>query len=146
MNSLEQLQQAKDDIKDSFNKISRVMVTHLANKYPESYFGIFLNSILGYMERKPYEPIALFIKHVYSHDGYRERILAQDDDFFMNQTYSAVTDESKLFQTMEIWKTMDNQNKKLIKQTFKAFIERVDKYVEVLAQINSLKKSNNLTK
>ena len=146
MNSLEQLQQAKDDIKDSFNKISRVMVTHLANKYPESYFGIFLNSILSYMERKPYEPIALFIKHVYSHDGYREKILAQDDDFFMNQTYSAVTDESKLFQTMEIWKSMDNQNKKLIKQTFKAFIERVDKYVEVLAQMNSLKKSNNLTK
>jgi len=146
MNSIEQLQQAKDDIKDSFNKISRVMVTHLANKYPESYFGIFLNSILSYMERKPYEPIALFIKHVYSHDGYREKILAQDDAFFMNQTYSACTDESKLFQTMEIWKTMDNQNKKLIKQTFKAFIERVDKYVEVLAQINSLKKSNNPTK
>jgi len=143
MNSIEQLQQAKDDIKDSFNKISRVMVTHLANKYPESYFGIFLNSILGYIERKPYEPIALFIKHVYSHDGYREKILAQDDDFFMNQTYSAVTDESKLFQTMEIWKSMDNQNKKLIKQTFKAFIERVDKYVEVLAQMNSLKKQNN---
>jgi quinol monooxygenase YgiN len=141
MNSIEKLQQAKDEIKDSFNKISRVMVTHLANKYPESYFGIFLNSILSYMERKPYEPIALFIKHVYSHDGYREKILAQDDDFFMNQTYSAVTDESKLFQTMEIWKSMDNQNKKLIKQTFKAFIERVDKYIEVLSQINSLKKS-----
>jgi len=140
MNSIEQLQQAKDDIKDSFNKISRVMVTHLANKYPESYFGIFLNSILGYIDRKPYEPIALFIKHVYSHDGYREKILAQDDSFFINQTYSAVTDESKLFQTMEIWKSMDNQNKKLIKQTFKAFIERVDKYVEVLAQMNSLKK------
>lgn len=143
MNSIEKLQQAKDEIKDSFNKISRVMVTHLANKYPESYFGIFLNSILSYMERKPYEPIALFIKHVYSHDGYREKILAQDEDFFMNQTYSACTDESKLFQTMEIWKSMDNQNKKLIKQTFKAFIERVDKYVEVLAQINSLKKLNN---
>jgi len=140
MNSLDQLQTAKDEIKDSFNKISRVMVTHLANKYPESYFGIFLNSILSYMERKPYEPIALFIKHVYSKDGYREKILAQDDTFFISQTYDAVTDESKLFQTMEIWKTMDDQNKKLIKQTFKAFIDRVDKYVEVLSQINSLKK------
>jgi hypothetical protein len=140
MNSLEQLQSAKDEIKDSFNKISRVMVTHLANKYPESYFGIFLNSILSYMERKPYEPIALFIKHVYSKDGYREKILAQDENFFMAQSYDAVTDESKLFQTMEIWKTMDEQNKKLIKQTFKAFIDRVDKYVEVLSQINSLKK------
>jgi hypothetical protein len=140
MNSLDQLQTAKDEIKDSFNKISRVMVTHLANKYPESYFGIFLNSILSYMERKPYEPIALFIKHVYSKDGYREKILAQDDTFFIAQTYDAVTDESKLFQTMEIWKTMDDQNKKLIKHTFKAFIDRVDKYVEVLSQINSLKK------
>ena len=140
MNSLEQLQAAKDEIKDSFNKISRVMVTHLAHKYPESYFGIFLNSILSYMERKPYEPIALFIKHVYSKDGYREKILAQDENFFMAQSYDAVTDESKLFQTMEIWKTMDDQNKKLIKQTFKAFIDRVDKYVEVLSQINSLKK------
>jgi len=115
MNSLEQLQAAKDEIKDSFNKISRVMVTHLAHKYPESYFGIFLNSILSYMERKPYEPIALFIKHVYSKDGYREKILAQDENFFMAQSYDAVTDESKLFQTMEIWKTMDDQNKKLIK-------------------------------
>ena len=142
MNSLEQLQKAKDDIKDSFNKISRVMVTHLANKYPESYFGIFLNSILGYMERKPYEPIALFIKHVYSKDGYRERILSMDDDFFMNQTYSEVTDESKLFQTMEIWKTMDEQNKKIIKQTFKAYVERVDKYIEILSQMNTLKKNN----
>jgi hypothetical protein len=142
MSSLELLQKAKDDIKDSFNKISRVMVTHLANKYPESYFGIFLNSILSYMERKPYEPISLFIKHVYSKDGYREKILSQDDGFFMNQTYTDVTDESKLFQTMEIWKTMDEQNKKLIKQTFKAFVERVDKYIEVLSQINSLKKQN----
>ena len=140
MNSLEQLQKAKDDIKDSFNKISRVMVTHLANKFPESYFGIFLQSILGYIDRKPYEPIALFIKHVYSHDGYREKILAYDEQFFLNQTYTAATDESKLFQTMEIWKTMDDQNKKLIKQTFKAYIDRVDKYVEVLSQINSLKK------
>ena len=142
MNSLDQLQKAKDDIKDSFNKISRVMVTHLANKYPDSYFGIFLNSILSYMERKPYEPIALFIKHVYSKDGYREKIIAQDEKFFMNQTYSAVTDESKLFQTMEIWQSMDEQNKKLIKQTFKAFVERVDKYVEVLSQMNSLNKIN----
>ena len=143
MNSLEKLNQAKDEIKDSFNKISRVMVTHLANKYPESYFGIFLNSILKYIERKPYEPIALFIKHVYSQDGYRDKILAQDDEFFMKQTYSAVSDESKLFQTMEIWKSMDEQNKKLMKQTFKAFIDRVDKYVEVLSEINSLKKSYN---
>ena len=140
MNSLEQLQQAKDEIKDSFNKISRVMVNHLANKYPESYFGIFLHSILGYIDRKPYEPIALFIKHVYSKDGYREKIIAQDEDFFMNQTYSGVTDESKLFETMEIWKTMDDQNKKLMKQTFKAYIERVDKYIEVLSQMNSFKK------
>ena len=60
----------------------------------------------------------------------------------MNQTYSAVTDESKLFQTMEIWQSMDEQNKKLIKQTFKAFVERVDKYVEVLSQMNSLNKIN----
>ena len=141
--STEQLQEVKDEIKDSFNKISRVMVTHLAHKYPESYFGIFLNSILSYIDRKPYEPIALFIKHVYSKDGYREKILAQDDDFFMNQSYSAVTDESKLFQTMEIWKSMDEQNKKIIRQTFKAFVERVDKYIDVLSQINSLKKSNN---
>lgn len=142
MNSLEQLQKAKDEIKDSFNKISRVMISHLANKYPESYFGIFINSILSYMERKPYEPIALFIKHVYSKDGYREKILAQDDDFFINQTYDSITDESKLFQTMEIWKSMDAQNKKLLKQTFKAYIERVDKYVEVLSQMNTLKKQN----
>jgi quinol monooxygenase YgiN len=140
MSLSEKLHQAKDDIKDSFNKISRIMVTHLANKYPESYFGIFLNSILSYFDRKPYEPIALFIKHVYSKDGFREKILAQDDEFFMNQTYDAVTDESKLFQTMEIWKSMDEQNKKLIKQTFKALVERVDKYVEVLSQLNSLKK------
>jgi len=142
MNSLEQLQKAKDEIKDSFNKISRVMISHLANKYPESYFGIFINSILSYIERKPYEPIALFIKHVYSKDGYREKILAQDDNFFINQTYDSITDESKLFQTMEIWKSMDNQNKKLLKQTFKAFIERVDKYVDVLSQMNTLKKQN----
>jgi hypothetical protein len=147
MSTLEELLKAKDDIKDSFNNISRIMVNHLARKYPESYFGIFLNSILIYIEKKPYEPIALFIKHIYSQDGYREKILDMNDSFFMQQTYSPRTDrpelaESKIFETKEIWSRMDEQNKKIIKQTFKSFIDRVDKYVEILGRINDLKKNN----
>ncbi len=138
--TMDTLLKSKDEIKDSFNKVVSILCNHLANKYPESTFGMYRQTIHNYINDLPYEPIAQFIKHVYSKDEYRQKILIGDETFFVNQTYDDYSNhETHIFMIKDIWNGMDDNNKKFIKMTFKSLVERTQLYVDVLCDINNAK-------
>ena len=139
---MDELLNSKQEIQDSFNKIMLTMYNHLAKKFPQSYFGIYSDTANKFVSERPNEPISYFIKYVYSNDEYREKIFAQDDSYFMNQNYSEVPQEKsmKIFEIKELWNTLDDNTKKLIKLTFKHLADRTKLYVDILSDINKLKK------
>ena len=139
---MDTLLKTKDEIKDSFNKIVGIFCTHMANKYPDSTFGIYRQTIHNYITELSYEPIAQFIKYVYSNDEYRRKILVGDETFFINQSYDGYSSNANthIFMMKDIWGTMDDNNKKFVKMTFKSLVERTQLYVDVLCDINKAKK------
>lgn len=141
---MDQLLFKKDEVKDSFNKIVSLLCTHLGNKYPLTQFGVYKNTIHKYITELPYEPISVFIKYVYSNDVYRTKIISGDETFFINQTYDSHENienySSQIFMMKDIWIQMDAQNKNFIKQAFKNLIERCQVYIDILCEINKLKK------
>lgn len=136
---MDKLLKNKDEIRDSFNKIVSIICTHLGNKFPNTDFGQYRNTINSYITEFPYEPISVFIKYIYSNDIYREKILNGDETFFINQTYEN-DNSAKIFMIKNIWVEMDISNKNFIKSTFKNLIERCDVYIDILWSINKLKK------
>ena len=139
---MESLIKTKQEVQESFNKIILNMCDHMAKKYPNTYFGIYHDTAVKFITERPTEPIAYFIKHVYSNDEYRTKILAQDESYFMGQKYSEVGQDHsvKIFEIKELWTTLDDNTKKLIKLTFKHLADRTKLYVDILSDINKLKK------
>jgi len=138
---MESLTNTKKEVQDSFNKIILNMCNHLAKKYPQTYFGIYHDTAVKFITERPNEPIAYFIKYVYSNDEYREKIIAQDDSYFMGQSYEDVPQDTvKIFEIKDLWTSLEMTNKKLIKVTFKHLVDRSKLYVDVLSDINKLKK------
>jgi hypothetical protein len=141
---LNQLLNTKTELKDSFNKISLTLFNHLARKYPNSYFNQYNQTINKFFTERGYEPIAIYIKYVYSKDEYRTKILAGDESFFLCESYNEITnaadiDQMKIFTLKDLWGSMDEANRKITKQSFKTITERTEMYIEVLGQINELK-------
>ena len=148
MSTLEELTNSKDQIKDSFNKFMVTIFNHIGNKYHDSYFYEYRETINKFFVERPYEPIANFITYIYSNDEYRENIKKGDDSFFLSQSYDTVANNDsdstlKIFQFKDLWVKMDESNKKIVKQTFITLINRTEMYIEVLSQINQLKKNKN---
>ena len=145
--NMETLLETKESIKDSFNKIVSMLSTHIGNKYPETYFGTYKKTIALYLTDLPYEPISMFIKYIYSNDEYRNKIINDDETFFMNQTFDGYPidqkDTAQIFMMKGIWNKMDTANKNFIKHAFKNLIERTSLYIDVLCSINKLKKNIN---
>jgi len=138
---MESLLKTKQEVQDSFNKIILNMCEHMAKKYPNSYFGIYHDTAIKFIKERGTEPIAYFIKYVYSNDEYREKILAQDESYFMNHGYEDAQDYStKIFELKELWTSLDDTTKKLVKITFKALADRSKLYIDVVSDINKLKK------
>ena len=98
---MESLIKTKHEVQESFNKIILNMCNYMANKYPNTYFGIYHDTAVKFITERPTEPIAYFIKYVYSNDEYREKIIAQDESYFMGQEYNEVPEDSsvKIFKT-----------------------------------------------
>lgn len=138
-----ELQIGKTELQKRFNDISIAMVNHLALKFPASHFGVYKNTIKVFIEERPAEPISMFIKYIYANDTYRKKIKSGDDSFFMTQTYDEVVDKSmttKIFEFKELWRSFDDNNKRLAKQTMSALIDRAELYLNILSDINFHKK------
>jgi hypothetical protein len=61
----------------------------------------------------------------------------------MTQTYDGVIDKTmttKIFEFKELWKSFDNNNKLITKQTMLFLTEQAELYLDILSDINFHKK------
>lgn len=132
-------------IEKRFNRGVIGLVNFMSNLYPESYFGKNESLIENLVEERPEEPIAYFTKYVYSSDEYREKIRDMDESFFINHNYTKVKSRhvQKVFDFKDMWSSMEDDEKKMIKSIMKEFINICDGYVDALARRIEKRKLRN---
>lgn len=135
------LQEKKEQVYNSFNIVALTMINHLATVCPLSYCNKHKDTIALYFKMKPAEPIVLFINHVYMNDTYVKSIKNGDDGFFMAQNYDDLEDNSKIFEFKELWKLLTVGSQNLVKKSMNMLVDRVETYINILSEINTLKKN-----
>lgn len=143
VNELNELNKKRETVQHSFNIVCKTLVGMLANKIPESHFGIYKNPIIMFLEERPSDPIAMFIEYVYSNDEFRQKIKIGDENFFMTQTYDGMVEQSltpHIFQFKELWTKIDTTMKNIIKSSMLSLVNRTEIYIELSSEINKMKK------
>lgn len=145
-NKMNELKEKKNDLIESFNKIALNMVTHLGNEFKDSVFGKSKIIIKNFFKFKPNETIIFFLESVYSYDDFRKKIKEGDERFFMEQSYDDAMNagyEKRIFEFKDIWLRMNNQTKKIVKESMAMLIEHCELYLDIVSEINKLKKSES---
>lgn len=140
---IDNLKNKKKDIIESFNQIALNMILHLAKEFKDSSFGKNITMIKNFFRFKPNEIIILYLENIYANDDYRKQIKAGNEQFFMQQTYNEVKNtgnESHIFEFKDIWYKMNNGTKSIVKDSMGMLVDHCELYINVLSEINSLKK------
>ncbi len=136
------LKTKKNDLIESFNKISINMVTHLGLEFKDSIFGRNKTMIKNFFKFKPNEVIIMFLDNIYANDIYRKNIKDGNDNFFMNQSYEKMINagyESRIFEFKDIWGKMSNNTKLIVKDSMSMLVDHCELYLDILSQINKMK-------
>ena len=99
--------------------------------------------IKNFFKFKPNDVIVMFIYYVYSYDEFRQKIKLGDDEFFMKQTYNDAKNagyEVRIFEFKDIWSKMSNNTKLIVKDSMGMLIDHCELYIDILSQINKMKK------
>jgi hypothetical protein len=141
IDKLKELKTKKHDIINKFNTIALNMSDIIGRKFPRSYFGTYKQTILLLFKEKPKEVIIFFMENIYVNDEYRLKIKKGDDAYFLKQNYepSDATDTAQIFEFKDLWRSLDDNMKSMIKQTMKRMIDYVEEYVKVLSEISTIK-------
>jgi len=137
------LKDKKNDLVESFNKISLNMITHLGGEFKDSIFNKNKVLIKNFFKFKPAETIIMFLDMVYSYDDYRKKIKDGNEKFFMEQTYHDAKNagyESRIFEFKDLWMRMNSQTKQIVKESMAMLIDHCELYLDIVSQINKLKK------
>ena len=137
------LKTRKNDVVESFNEIALNMVNHLGEEFKDSIFGKNNTMIKNFFKFKPNEIILLFVDNIYENDDFRKQIKAGNEQFFMAQTYENAKTagyESRIFEFKDIWSKMKNSTKMIVKESMTMLIDHCELYIDILSQINKLKK------
>ena len=136
------LKTKKNDLIESFNKISINMVTHLGLEFKDSIFGKNKTMIKNFFKFKPNEVIIMFLDNIYADDVYRKNIKDGNDNFFLTQSYENMVNagyESRIFEFKDIWAKMTNNTKLIVKDSMSMLVDHCELYLDILSQINKLK-------
>lgn len=139
----EQLQEKKNDLIESFNKVALNMINHLGDKFPDSIFGKNNMLIKNFFKFKPKETIILFLENVYESDIYRKEIVSKNDRFFMEHTYDGAINagyEMRIFEFKDLWMRMSSQTKTIVKDSMAMLVDHTTLYLDIISQINKCKK------
>jgi hypothetical protein len=139
----EQLQEKKNDLVESFNKVALNMINHLGDKFPDSIFGKNNLLIKNFFKFKPKETIILFLENVYESDIYRKEIVSKNDRFFMEHTYDGAINagyEMRIFEFKDLWMRMTSQTKTIVKDSMAMLVDHTTLYLDIISQINKCKK------
>jgi hypothetical protein len=120
-----------------FNTVILGLVNFISNCLPSSFFGKHKTAIECFIDDKPAEPVAYFIKYIYSNDEYRNRLKNMDDDFFIDQTFNEIISDNseyvkRLFYFKELWISFDDDSKMLVKRSMKGLIKISESYINIL--------------
>lgn len=140
---LKELKSKKSDLIESFNKISINMITHLGNNFKDSLFCKNRVMLKNFFKFKPNDVIAYFVYYVYSYDDFRKKIKDGDDKFFMEQTYDDAKIkgyEVRIFEFKDIWMRMDDNSKRIVKESMKMLIDHAELYLDIVSKISKIKK------
>ena len=139
----DQLQEKKNDLVESFNKVALNMINHLGDKFPDSIFGKNNLLIKNFFKFKPKETIILFLENVYESDIYRKEIVSKNDRFFMEHTYDGAINagyEMRIFEFKDLWMRMTSQTKTIVKDSMAMLVDHTTLYLDIISQINKCKK------
>jgi len=139
----EHLQEKKNDLIESFNKVAQNMINHLGDKFPDSIFGKNNLLIKNFFKFKPKETIILFLENVYESDVYRKEISSKNDRFFMEHTYDGAINagyEMRIFEFKDLWMRMTSQTKTIVKDSMAMLVDHTTLYLDIVSQINKYKK------
>ena len=127
---------------DKFNKVLQWIINFIGSVSPNSFFGEYGYTLNGFIAMSPNEPIAYFIEYIYKNDEYRTKLKNMDDTYFMNQNIESVSDNiisasiqtyiKKLFYFKELWVSLDEMSKNMIKKAMKGLIIICKKYIDAL--------------
>jgi hypothetical protein len=139
----EQLQERKNDLIESFNKVALNMINHLGEKFPDSIFGKNNTLIKNFFKFKPKETMILFLENVYESDIYRKEISSKNDKFFMEHTYDGAINagyEMRIFEFKDLWMRMTSQTKTIVKDSMAMLVDHTTLYLDIVSQMNKVKK------
>ncbi len=139
---ISELKTKKNDLIESFNKISINMITHLGLEFKDSIFNKNKIMIKNYFKFKPNEVIIMFLDNIYADDVYRKNIKDGNDNFFLTQSYDNMVNagyESRIFEFKDIWGKMSNNTKLIVKDSMSMLVDHCELYLDILSQINKLK-------
>jgi hypothetical protein len=138
-----ELNDKKNDLIESFNKVALNMINHLGEKFPDSIFGKNNTLIKNFFKFKPKETIILFLENVYESDLYRKEIMSKNDRFFMEHTYDGAINagyEMRIFEFKDLWMRMSSQTKTIVKDSMAMLVDHTTLYLDIISQINKSKK------
>jgi hypothetical protein len=78
-----------------------------------------------------------------SYDDFRKKIKDGDDKFFMEQTYDDAKNkgyEIRIFEFKDIWIRMDDNSKRIVKESMKMMIDHAELYLDIVSKISKIKK------
>ncbi len=115
----------------TFNEVLLGMIKYLTDYHGDvntMKIKVILENIIDTAHE---EPIAFFVLNVYNNDKYRENILEQNDDFFVNEHFGAETNEMvmQIFEFKSLWKQIDNETKNYIKKSMAALVKISRRYI-----------------
>lgn len=116
---------------DRFNKVTDEFLSQLTHTFPDvSTFAQFKTgfSVLKTLTKR--QPQSIF--NTYVAIPYKPHILAQDEQFFLNENYDISSDSKDYWQGFvdtlrQLWKNLDDSNKAVIWQYFKVLVTLNDK-------------------
>lgn len=130
---------------NKFNDISLSIVDFICNictTYNISKKNFIYDNrqkIKDFIKNTPQEPIACFLKYIYSNDTFRYKITTMDESF-----YEKFSNKNNLFQNYKayyfnnmydfsnIWEKIDIEYKDLIKRSMYSLIRICEKYIEIM--------------
>jgi len=140
---LKDLKSKKSDLIESFNKIAINMIIHLGNNFKDSLFCKNRIMLKNFFKFKPNDVIAYFVYYIYSYDDFRKKIRDGDDKFFMEQTYDDAKNkgyEVRIFEFKDIWIRMDDNSKRIVKESMKMMMDHAELYLDIVSKISKIKK------
>jgi hypothetical protein len=132
------------------NDIFNTVLSDLSKKIKlfmpnDPLISIWSGVIIDVIKNDPSKPINVFMMYIYTNDDFRINILLKNDKFFLDTSYSHLTDEEKqnsniIMQIKSAWTVANDELKNFMKESLITLVKTCEQYINSLDDLNNLKK------